>query len=166
MRMNSEIQCFYYDANCLVKLVVDEDGSKEIREHLYASGVAVITTAFCFYEALGVLKSKWIGKKRPDCIETEEYHSASELLCAYMNDELIQIEEIKFGGHMFGPVTERLSKQYNIDLSDAFQLIALKGGMISQISLTPVLVTEDGSLKKAAIGEGLKVLSISELSNA
>jgi predicted nucleic acid-binding protein len=164
--MNSEIQCFYYDANCLVKLVVDEDGSKEIRGHLYAPGVVVITTVFCFYEALGVLKSKWVGRRRPDFIETEEYHSASELLCAYVNDELIQIEEIKFGGQMFGPVTEKLSKKYNIDLSDAFQLIALKGGMISQVSLIPILVTEDGALRKAGIGEGLKVLSISELSNA
>lgn len=166
MHKRREIQCFYYDANCLVKLVIDEAGSQEIREHLYADSVVVFTTPFCFYEALGVLKSKWVGKNRCDSIELEEYHSASELLSAYVRDERIQLEEIKFGGRMFGPSTERLSKKYSIDLSDAFQIVALKGGMISQLSLIPVLVTEDKSLRKAAIGEGLKVASISGLRNA
>lgn len=55
----------YLDANCLVKLVVSENGSNELRTHFFQDGIVCATTTFCFYEALGVLKTKLVNKKRP-----------------------------------------------------------------------------------------------------
>ncbi len=86
----------YYDANCLVKLVVEETWSKELREHFYPLGATAITTSFCFYEALGVLKTKWARNNRPDSITQENYLAASEELCALVEDSNIQLEELSF----------------------------------------------------------------------
>ena len=155
----------YFDANCLVKLVINKDGSEILREHLYSLGIVAVTTSFCFYEALGVLKTKWVKKSRPDNITEEQYLAACEELCAYIGDEKIQVEENIFYNRESFTASERLTKKYGIDLSDSFQLVSLQKGMMAQLKTTilPELVSEDSGLAKAAKSEGLTVLSISDL---
>ena len=155
----------YYDANCLVKLVVKENDSQQLKDYFYESTSTVVTTSFCFHEALGVLKSKWVQSKRSDTLTQEEYLVACEELCALVNNEQIQLEEISLQGANFFGRSETLTQKYGIDLSDSFQLVALKEGMMAQLqtSLVPELVTEDKELAKAAKGEGLIVRKISDL---
>lgn len=155
----------YYDANCLVKLVVEEVASDVLRAHFYSNGTVSFTTSFCFYEALGVLKTKWIGKNRPDHISKDKYLAACEELCALVEDQNLQIEDQHFYDRNAFSESERIVKNYGLDLSDAFQLVTLKSGMIAQLKTTisPELISEDKSLRKAASKEGLSVLSVSML---
>ncbi len=155
----------YYDANCLVKLVVEETWSKELREHFYALGATAITTSFCFYEALGVLKTKWARNNRPDSITQENYLAASEELCALVEDSNIQLEELSFYDKESFRESEKITQQHGIDLSVSFQLITLKKGMMArlQTSIIPELITEDKGIGIAAKKLGLSVLKIEEL---
>lgn len=158
----------YLDANCLVKLVVVEEGSKELRDHCGKQGIICVTTSFCFYEALGVLKTKWVNHKRPDHIPEETYLAACEELCALVEDGQIQLEEVAIHNRLSFNESEKLTKKYKIDLSDSFQLVSIREGMLAQLKtpIVPALISEDGGVYKAAIGEGLKVLRIGELQKA
>jgi len=158
----------YLDANCLVKLVVVEAGSKELHDHCEKQGLICATTNFCFYEALGVLKTKWVQKNRADHISEETYLAACEELCALVEDGKIQIEEVAIHDRESFNESEKITKKYKIDLSDSFQLVSIKRGMLAQLKtpITPELISEDRGVHKAAIGEGLKVMRISELNQA
>ena len=115
-------QFHYLDANCLVKLVVDEAGSKELHNYCGKRGVVCASTSFCFYEALGVLKTKWSKQNRSDHISEETYLRACEELCALVEDEEIQLEEVAIYDRYSFNESEKLTKKYKIDLSDSFQL--------------------------------------------
>jgi hypothetical protein len=158
----------YLDANCLVKLVVNEVGSNELHDHCGKNGIICATTDFCFYEALGVLKTKWIKKNRPDNISEETYLAACEELCALVEDGQIQIEEVVIHNRKSFNESKKLTKKYKIDLSDSFQLFSIKEGMLAQLKtpIIPELISEDDSVYKAAVGEDLKVLKIKELKQA
>ena len=109
--MNNSIKFHYYDANCLVKLVINEQGSNQLKDHFYHTGSVAITTDFYFYEALGVLKTKWVQKKRPDTIDKETYLAACEELCALVDNEQIQIESVAFYKSKFFNESEKLTKK-------------------------------------------------------
>lgn len=158
----------YLDANCLVKLVVAEAGSQELRDYCEQQGIICATTSFCFYEALGVLKLKWVNQKRQDHISEETYLAACEELCALVEDEQIQLEEVAIYNRLSFNESEKLTKKYKIDLSDSFQLVSIREGMLAQLKtpIVPVLISEDGGVYKAAAGENLKVLRICELQQA
>lgn len=158
----------YLDANCLVKLVVVEAGSKELRGHCERRGIICATTSFCFYEALGVLKAKWVNQKRPDHIQEETYLAACEELCALVENGQIQLEEVAIHNRLSFNESEKITKKYKIDLSDSFQLVSIRKGMLAQLKtpIVPALISEDGGVYKAAIEEGLKVLRICELQQA
>ena len=145
--------------------MIEEDGSKRLRKHFYARGSVAVTTSFCFYEALGVLKTKWSKKNREDSISEELYLLASEELCALVEDENIQLESLSFYDRESFRESEKLTQQYDIDLSDSFQLITLKKGMMAQLQtpIIPELITEDKNIGKAAVKLGLSVLKIAEL---
>ncbi len=53
---------FWLDASALLKLVLAEHGSEELRSVFQAAG-CVYTTSLCFGEALGVLKVKRFYRK-------------------------------------------------------------------------------------------------------
>lgn len=154
----------YLDANCLVKLVIEEVSSTELRTHFFQYGVVCATTTFCFYEALGVLKAKWVGKKRPDNISEEQYLAACEELCALVEDQNIQLEDISFSDRKTFRESELLASAHHLDLSDAFQLVTLKRGMFARLDgVRPVLISEDADIRKAAAKESLDALSIEDL---
>ena len=155
----------YYDANCLIKLVIDEAGSVELREFFYGLSSTAITTSFCFYEALSVLKAKWLKTTRVDSIPLERYLASSEELCALVEDGLIQIEELSFYDMDSFKQSEKLTKEYGVDLSDSFQLITIKNGMMAKLntSVVPELITEDKNLCEAAKNLGLPCIKIEDL---
>ncbi len=158
------IKLHYLDANCLVKLVIEEYHSADLRKYFYRNGVVCATTTFCFYEALGVLKAKWINKKRPDHISEEQYFAACEELCALVEDENIELEEISFSDRATFNESEVLASTHKIDLSDAFQLVTLKRGMFARLEAgVSVLISEDAGILKAAQQDGLNALGIASL---
>ena len=58
----NSLQPGFLDASAAVKLVVNEDGSDRLLKSFNPAGSFFITT-FCLFEALGVLKRKWIKKE-------------------------------------------------------------------------------------------------------
>lgn len=66
------------DASALVKLHVAEDGAKIIRTY-FDREPTKYTTPFCFYEALNVLKVKWLYRK---AMTKEQYLDAAFRLSA------------------------------------------------------------------------------------
>jgi predicted nucleic acid-binding protein len=155
----------YYDANCLVKLVIKESGSSELQQSVEDLESVAITTSFCFYEALGVLKTKWSRQNRTDAISQKDYLTASAELCALIEGGNIQLEEFSFYDYESFRQSRKITEQHGIDLSDSFQLITLKKGMMAGLktSIIPQLITEDKGIKLAAEELGLSVLRIDEL---
>ena len=52
------IRTFFFDASAIVKILVDEPGSRRIRE-VYGGTAQIHTSWVLIAEALGVLKRKW-----------------------------------------------------------------------------------------------------------
>jgi predicted nucleic acid-binding protein len=76
------IKVKYLDASALVKLVIDEDNCQPLRE-FFNSNTNFFTTWLCLAEALGVLKSKRVGKQSKNIatkIKTDTYFEATRHL--------------------------------------------------------------------------------------
>lgn len=148
------IRTHYVDASAIVKLLVDEDGSSAVRA--YHSSYAVFwTTALCFSEVLGVLKTKYVKK----LISSEQYFAACEELMTYLRDEALNLESMDISKRYVFDEVELLGTKYSLDVSDAFQLVTLKHGDLSRMEgdSRPILITADRSLAMAARVEGLRV---------
>ncbi len=157
------ITLHYLDANCLVKLLVIESGSKELRKHFFSDGVVCATTSFCFHEALSVLKTKWVSKNRPDNISKEQYLAGCEDLCAMVEDQSIQVDEISISNRRTFEESQQLVSKHGIDLSDALQLVTLKRGMFARLDAgSPILITEDVAIIEAARKENLRAARVNE----
>jgi len=149
------IRTHLLDTSALVKLVVDEDGSKRIGKYFEAKSV-FWTTSLCFAEALGVLKVMHFYRKE---ITEEKYLSASEELVAHLRNGSISIEEVDITQISTFNEVEKISKSYSIDLADAFQIITMKKGFPSSLEgdSKTIFITGDSNLAKAAKNEGLRV---------
>lgn len=151
----SAMRTHYLDASAIVKLLVDEDGSAVIRE--YFQGQSIFhTTSFCFAETLGVLKVKCFQRKE---ISENEYSLATWHLLSLIGDKSIEIEDNTdiWRPDVFVAIRE-IVRKYSFDFSDAFQLYTMKQGMLSIFGYesTPILITADEKLARAAFAEGLR----------
>ena len=146
------VNCF--DASALVKLHVEEPGSDILRQYAEMESTKY-TTPYCFYEALSVLKVKWLYRRE---ISKEEYHDASLSLTSWFSCTTKRIPDLDFTDpHVFVEV-ESISERYSLDLSDAFQILSVKKGYFSGLTgdSRTILVTADCCLAKAARNEGIK----------
>lgn len=143
------------DASALVKLHVDEVGSDIIRQYAETEPTRY-TTPFCFFEALNVLKVKWLYRKE---ISKEKYHDASLTLTSWFSLTSKRISDLDFTDPLVFMEVKKLSDQYSLDLSDAFQILSVKKGFFSSLArdLRTILVTADEGLAKAARNEGIRV---------
>lgn len=158
------IKFHYLDANCLVKLVIDEPRSSHLRNYFFQTGVVCASTTFCYYEALGVLKGKWLNTKRPDHISDEQYFAACQELCAMVEDGNIKLDEIPLANRATFNESETIATIHKIDLSDALQLVTLKRGMFARLNAgEAILVSEDGNLLIAAEKQNLKAVNIENI---
>lgn len=149
---------FFLDASVMVKLFVDENGSKQIRGYVQDTTISFFTTNFCYFETLSVLKGKWKHKK----INHDEYIQHCSLLFAYKKEERIKIMEYPLTDlHDFGKL-ERLTKNYGIDISDALQLLSIKETVLRMTveESETTLITGDKGLAEAAKKEGVKYILI------
>jgi predicted nucleic acid-binding protein len=161
------IKVKYLDASALVKLVIDEDNCHPLRE-FFNSNTNFFATWLCLAEALGVLKSKWVGKQIKDIstkIETDKYFEATRNLIIYWR-RLIELDDIELVDPSIPLKVERIARNYDLDYSDALQLITINGGRYSGIAYEAspnvyesalVLITADKKLAYAATAEGIRV---------
>ncbi len=147
------IRTHYIDASAIVKLLVDEDGSTTVRTY-HSSHAVFWTTALCFSETLGVLKTKFVKK----LLSSEQYFAACEELMGHLRGRTLNLEDMDISErHVFDEV-ESLGTKHSLDVSDAYQLVTLKHGGLSRMEggSRPILVTADRSLAVAARAEGLR----------
>ena len=88
------IYTYLLDASALVKLVVDEPGSKALA--LRPQPSVSYTTTLCFVEALGVLKAKRFFRNQS--LSEEQYLAACEGLVALVRNCTVAIEEVDITG--------------------------------------------------------------------
>lgn len=148
------IRTHYLDASALLKLLVDEEGSTQVRSYFSQHSVFA-TTSICFVECLAALKGKYVR----GALIAEEYLAAAEQLVAIIRDQNITLEDVGIAQRNVFEQVEALVRKYGFDISDALQVVTLKIGMYSRLSgdSAPLLITADRKLATAAAGEGLRV---------
>lgn len=111
------------------------------------------STEFCFYEALNVLKSKWLRKE----IKKKQYWDAAFLMTANYSESIRNIQDIDFRTPDGFFKAKSIVEKYNLDFSDAFQIVSVKHGHNSRFAADSrtVLVTADKRLAQVATEEGL-----------
>jgi predicted nucleic acid-binding protein len=150
----------YFDASALVNIYVDENGSQRLREFFY-SDTNFRTTWLCLAEAIGILKSKWVGNQSKDIatkIESEKYFEATRLLIINWRNR-IESGDLGLVNPSFPLRVEQIAEKYDLDYSDALQLLTLKCGEYSFFvrESASVLITADKELASAAASEGIRV---------
>ena len=144
----------YFDASAAVRLVMHEPGSDNVRPH-FAEHFRHYMTSLCFAEALGVLKRKMDRKQ----LSRDQYFDACFLLMSYLKEGRLHLDDtINISLETFMQA-ETLARKYEIDLSDALQIITVKHGSFKNLACESktVLATGDSGLAKAAEQEGLRV---------
>ena len=143
----------YFDASAIIKVLVEEPDSLPVAQY-FKGPHPFYMTSLCFAEALGVLKAKYF---RRQSIPEKGYLNRSYLLTVWVRDRRITLDEV--------PLTEpevfeeAIVKRYQIDTSDALQIVTIKNGKFSNFAgeSKPLLITADSDLAKAARNEGVKV---------
>jgi predicted nucleic acid-binding protein len=146
----------FLDASAIVKLVIDEKGSDQLRKYLEVlhHPCFMFTTNFCFFESLSVLKRKWCTGE----MNKKEYIDCCRLLFAYKKNNTIRIEEYPLQNLRDFQKLECLFEKHNIDVSDCLQLLSIKETMLSIFAggSETTLITTDRGLAKSAKKEGVK----------
>ncbi len=157
----------YMDASALIKFFVNEDGSERIRNHVSRCFAArrsfelvFRTTYLCFGETLGYFKTKLRRRE----ISQAQYSDVTERVLQSIS-HTFEIEEpfLHILPNVQSSVVQMIDR-YNLDISDAFQLVAIRwikernerlvGGMEA------ILVTADSKLVCAARAEGIRAWNI------
>src|SRR5664280_300432 len=118
-----------FDASALVLLHVEEDGATSVREY-FNRRPTVYTTAFCFYEALGVLKTKWHRLGR---LTRDEYLTEAHKLTVWFMGANKVLPEIELHDREYYHHVRELAVRSGLDYSDALQLASLKHGKYSSL---------------------------------
>jgi len=143
----------YLDASALVKLVVEEPGSKALRE-FFQSNTNFHATSLCLGEALGVLKGKWQRREITD----DAYYAATRRLIIDAWGQRIGLDSVELLDPKTHSEIEAMAKKHALDLSDALQLVTILRGRFSVLgpNSAPVLITADRGLAAAASAEGIR----------
>lgn len=153
------IRTHYLDTSAIVKLLVDEEGTVIVRDY-FNRYTNFYTTSWCFVETLGALKTKYLRRH----ISQKKYFDACDELMAHISGESIGIDEIEIANRETYSEVESLAQKYDLDISDAFQIVTLKRGFLSRLTgeSQPMLITGDSGLAVAVRQEGLKVWDLLE----
>jgi predicted nucleic acid-binding protein len=151
----SYFKASYLDASAIVKVLVEEPDSSLVAEY-FKGPHPFYMTSLCFAEALGVLKAKYFRHRQ---ITEKGYLNRSYLLTVWVRDQRIRLDEVPLTQADVFEEMEAIVKKYQIDTSDALQIVTIKKGNFSNLAgeSQSLLITADGDLAKAARSEGLKV---------
>lgn len=159
----------YMDASALIKYFYDEENSDIIRSYVHdciyarkSFEIVFRTTSFCFGETLGFFKTKVRRKE----ISKEEYSIIAMKVIDGISG-LFEIEEPSLSNASnYSIHVSSLIKKYGLDVSDAFQLVAIKSieAALNQFSggIRVILITADKGLARAAKEEGIRSWNISQ----
>jgi predicted nucleic acid-binding protein len=148
-----------FDASALIKRYIDEKGSDIVRRY-WDTEPTKFTTSLCFYETLTLLKVNYFYRKT---INRKEYHKATLDLSSWFGGFVLpQYPEPHFLSPQVFFDAQKMVDSYNLDLSDAFQIMSVKIGFFAHMigNSQTILVTADKKLTKAAKAEGLRVWNI------
>jgi predicted nucleic acid-binding protein len=143
-----------FDASALAKVYLEEEGSAAVRQY-WRSQATRFTTPFCFYETLGILKREKLKGR----ITKQRYLRVALELTSWFRTSHSTKDDIKFYEiDVFNDV-KGLAEHYDLDLSDAFQLLTLEAGYFQHLvdGSRTLLVTADEALGQAARSRGLPV---------
>jgi predicted nucleic acid-binding protein len=147
------IKVKYLDASAIVKLFLDEDGSKAFREYFF-SHTNYCTTRMTFYEAMSVLKSRLFKNSTKS-----KYYQAMEELAIHGWGGKIEIESIELNDMDVFKEVSKLSMAYDLDVADAIQIYSILKGKYRRLinESSSVLITADDKLEYAAKTNGIRV---------
>jgi predicted nucleic acid-binding protein len=158
----SAVRANCFDASALIKRYVQEKGSDIIHEY-WRKEATKFTTSLCFYETLTQLKVNHFYRKT---LDREGYHRATLDLCSWFGEVVLKdYPEPTFLSPQVFFDAQKIVDKYQLDLSDAFQILSVKigfGACLSGGESQTILVTADKKLAKAARAEGLRVWSVLE----
>lgn len=145
------------DTSALIKLVLNENGSQELKTY-FSHNFTFWTTSICFGEALGVLKTKYLYRKE---ISEKKYLNAIEILVSYL-EQKISIQEVNITDPKIYHQIEDAVKKHTLDFADAIQLVTLKIGFpaVFEGESKTIFITADNKLAKAAENENLRVWDV------
>ena len=148
----------YLDTSVIVKLLIREKGTDTVTDYMKKEYISstFYATSFCFAEALGVLKSKYLRQE----IDQETYFALGEVLSAFISkDGYIELLDVDISESLIFDEVEKIAKRNEIDIVDAYQIVTIQRDSASRIDLKsePILVTADSALAQAARKEGLRV---------
>jgi len=151
------IKIHFLDASAMVKLVVNERDSEAIQAYFNNStGPRQFhTNHLCVAEALGVLKHKFLLKRKNHQANPKEYFRAVYYLMGFI-PQLIQIVPDRLEDLSVTDETQHLAKKYHLDFSDALQLCTLKSKFYKGLANSSRFITADRNLALAARAEGLR----------
>ena len=155
----SAVRANCFDASALIKRYVQEEGSDIIRAY-WATEATKLTTSLCFYETLSALKVHHFYRKT---LDRDGYRKANHSLCSWFAEVVLRnYPEPKFLLPKVFFDAQKMADQYQLDLSDAFQIISVKTGFAAHFTgdSRTILVTSDNDLAKAARTEGLRVWNV------
>ena len=146
----------FFDASALVKVFGHESDGAALRDYWNARSPTKHTTPFCFYEAMGILKGKWLTRRE---LTKEEYFEATLRLFAWYNAATWYAHDVDLHEPTVFFRVQEIADRHSLDLSDALQILSVKEGYFSALAndSRTVLVTADKGLANAARAEGLRV---------
>jgi hypothetical protein len=98
-------------------------------------------------------------------LDRESYHKATLDLCSWFSEVVLKdYPEPQFLSPNVFFDAQKMVDKYQLDLSDAFQILSIKTGFAAHMTggSQTILVTADKGLAKAARAESLRVWSVLE----
>jgi len=156
------IRKVFLDASALVSYVLfgdenaSEPGGDKINSYINQPELSPYTNNPCLAEALTVLKRKW---QKDKTLTFEGYDTRVYILKSYVEGGHIEVSDFNFWERGYSDKALELSRKYKIDFLDAVQIVDIQEGPFKSWAgpSTPLLITADKELCKAARAEGLLV---------
>ena len=144
----------FLDTSAIVAFFTNEPRSEVLRAFWYLEATKY-TSQFCMYESLNIYKSKWRSQKR---LTYEQYKAACFQTFHWYQASVRHVTDLDFHDPMIFQDVYLLALKYQLDMSDAFQILCVQRGFFSVLvnDSQTILVTGDAELAKAARDEGLK----------
>ena len=158
MTNSSTIPNYFFDASALVKLVLQEPGSRKASQ-LKHDARRVYTSWILVAEALGVLKRLWLRKQ----IDDRGYTKAVYVLLRFLRLGSIEPVDIEIrNGHPKlvtheADLIDMKTRHPNLDAADMFQLVVIRDSWLKYYAgqSATKLVTADKNLEVAAKSESI-----------
>jgi predicted nucleic acid-binding protein len=152
--METSLRANCFDASALVKAWVDEPDCGPTRLYFNLQSPTKYTTPFCYFETLSTLKRKWL---RGDISKTV-YLDAAFGVTVWFQAAVRQVKDLALTHPPTFVLAREIVERYEIDLSDAFQILSVKEGYFSPLvqESRTLLVTADRRLAEVAEAEGIQ----------